>query len=473
MKEKVIRVLKLLPYPAFYLLCLLLFGYVTFPFDRLKDRILSEIGKQTKGVKDAPVVTMEHIDSYWLTGVELEGIKVRLPADNSPAAKAGFGFASPRTEPEKDSIIDVKEAHARARLLPLLIGRVQMDFWASVFGGEVSGTAPAGASKGDVELKIEDCKLSDVEPLQNLLGVPIDGKVNGALSLSPVDGKLGKATGKIDLSIKNIVFSDGKTKFGGMLAIPAAKVDEIVLSGEADKGVMKITKLAANGPDLELDGDGKVTLRESLGESTIDLYVKFRFTDAYRGKDGTTKSILGEPGSSGTPLIEQTVSKLKKAKRADGFYGFHIHGKLNKPQFTPSSTDSSGSGGSAPPRKSGKGDSPLLGGKKLGGIAGMPLGASTATSVGGDDKKDEDKPEKPESRTGAVPMPMPAPMPMPPAAKPEPTPEVEPIQPPPMQAQPPQPPGDSPPPGDNPPGLAPPGADNPPPDQPPTNEEPR
>ncbi len=474
MKEKVIRVLKILPYPAFYVVCLVLFGYLTFPFDRLKVRILSEIGKQSKGAKDPPVVTLEHLDSYWLTGVELSGVKVRLPADNSPAAKTGFGWAAPKAEPEKDSIIDVKEAHARARILPLLLGRVQMDFWASVFGGEVSGTTPTGTSKGDVEVKIEDCKLSEVDPLQKLLGVPIDGKVNGALSLSPVDGKFSKATGKVDFSIKNLVVSDGKTKIGGMLAIPPARVDEIVLSGEADKGVLKITKLSAAGPDLEMEGDGKVSIRESFLESSVDLYIKFRFTDAYRGKDGTTKSILGEPGSMGTPLIETTVPKLKKAKRSDGFYGFHIHGKIKKLDFTPSSTDASGSGGSsAPSRKPGKGDSPLLGGKRPGGL--LPLGASTATSVGAADEKNEDKPERkePEDRRGALPMPMPMPMPMPPAPKPDPTPEMDPIVPPPTQAQPP--PQDTPPPGDNPPpGLAPPG-DVPPSDQPPQppSDEPR
>ncbi len=389
MKEKLLRGLKWAAYPAFYFFALVLFGYLTFPFDRLKDRILSEITKSS-ACKGAPQVTIEKLDSYWFSGVELSGVKVRLPAADASASApkgfgtggfgsaGGFGAAAAKAEPEKESVIEVPEAHARARLLPLLLGRVQLDFWASVFGGEVTGSAPAGSSKGDVELAISDVKLSEVSPLQNLLGIPIDGKVNGELSLSPLDGKFSKASGKLELSIKGLVVSDGKTKIQGLLAIPAAKVDEIVIAGEAEKGSLKITKLSANGPDLELDGDGKINVREPWGDSGVDIYIKFRFTDAYRGKDATTKSILGEPGSTSTPLIEMQVAKLKKAKRSDGFYGFHIHGKLKKLDYTPSATEVSSSkkGG-----KSAGADSPPATpttGKKMGGIS-LPLGPSTAT----------------------------------------------------------------------------------------------
>ncbi len=426
MKQKLLTALKWAAYPAFYFFCLVLFGYLTFPFDRLKDRILAEISKQSKG-KDPPQVTIEKLDSYWFSGVSLAGVKVKIPADDSPNkvsgfgsfGGAGFGSSGGKEEPEKDTVIEVPEAHARARLLPLLIGRVQLDFWASVFGGEVSGSAPAGSSKGDVDLEISDVKLLDIAPLQTLLDVPIDGKVNGELSLSPLDGKFSKASGKLALSIKNLAVGDGKAKLLGILAIPTAKVDEIVITGEAEKGVLKISKLGAAGPDIELEGDGKINVREPWAESSLDIYVKFKFTDAYRGKDTTTKSILGEPGSTSTPLIEMQAAKLKKAKRSDGFYGFHVHGKLKKLEFTPSATEVSSSGS----RKAGKGgaggDSPVVVpsvGKKTGGVS-LPLGVSTAAAAREkerpkepeEEKKEEPQDEANEKRSDnpAVPIPMP------------------------------------------------------------------
>lgn len=465
MKEKLFRALKWSAYPIFYFFCLLLFGVMTFPFDRLKDRLLAEIGKQSKG-KSAPVITIDKMDSYWISGVEVEGIKVRLPADETPAARGAGAYGMPAPPPAKDSVIDVKEAHARARFLPLLIGRVQLDFWASVFGGEVEGSAPLGTTKGDVDLTVTDVMLSEVDPLQNLLGVPIEGRVNGTLSLSPTDGKFNKASGKLELSIKNIAVSDGKTKIQGLLAIPTAKIDELAIAGEAEKGVLKITKLTAGGPDLELDGEGKINVREPWMESSLDLYIKFRFTDAYRGKDSTTKSILGEPGSTSTPLIEMQVAKLKKAKRPDGFYGFHVHGKLKRLDFTPSATEVSSSS------KKGKGGdssspAPSTGGKKVGGVA-LPLGASSATQNRDQDKDDEKKEEpgtddKPGPRRPALPpnirniLPN---VPAPPVGVP-PSDEPPAVAPPPGAVDapadtPPPPPGDAPPPAEEKPQEAPP-----------------
>ncbi|MBK8251655.1 MAG: type II secretion system protein GspN [Polyangiaceae bacterium] len=419
MKDKVLRVLKWMIYPAFYFFCLVIFGYITFPFNSIKDRILGEIAKSSKG-KNAPTVTIDQLDSYWLSGVEAEGIKIRIPADpatqgfgalaSGPAYGFGGGSTGGASVPPKDSVIVVQEAHARARILPLLIGRVQLDFWANVFGGEISGTAPTGSSKGDVELTISDAKLSQVDPLQNLLEIPIDGKVNGALTLSPTDGKFNKSSGKLELSVKNIVLGDGKSKILGILAIPAAKVDELVVTGEADKGVMKITKFSAPGPDIEIEGDGKINLREPWAESSVDMYVKFRFTDAYRGKDATTKSLLGEPGSVAPGLIEMQATKLKKAKRSDGFYGFHVHGKLKKLDFTPSATETSGS------RKTSKGSdstpTPAAStGKRPGGVA-LPLGVSTALQnrdkdKEAEEKKEEEKKEEPAEEKKEEPPPTP------------------------------------------------------------------
>src|SRR6185503_17685644 len=67
--------------------------------------------------------------------------------------------------------------------------------------------------------------------------------------------------------------------------------------------------------------------------------LKFKFTDAYRNKSETTKSLLGEPGSPLPGLMEMQVPKMKRAKRTDGFYGWHVHGALKKLKFDPSSVD--------------------------------------------------------------------------------------------------------------------------------------
>lgn len=345
MRERVIRIARWFAYPLFYLFCLAMFGYITFPYGRVKDRIITEFERRSK---PGQRLEIDRLSSYWFTGVEFSGVKLILPPDDGPSPLGG-GMALPRTGEEfsaaaaatapRESTITIEEGHARVRILPLLIGRVRIDFWASALGGEIEGTVPVFTANGDVELELTKLDIGKIEPLTQLLGLPLKGLASGKLQLTPVDGKFNKANGQLDVSIEGIVVGDGKTKIQGLIELPAAKLGTLTISAEAKEGALKVTKLNATGTDLELIGDGRVAVREPWNESSADLYLKFKFTDAYRTKNETTKSLLGEPGSSLPGLMEIQVPKMKRAKRSDGFYGWHVVGPLRRLKFDPSSVD--------------------------------------------------------------------------------------------------------------------------------------
>lgn len=416
MKARLITIAKWAAYPLFYLFCLLLFGHLTFPYERLKDRLIAEFDlAQQKRSGPHQRLEIDSLDSYWFSGVEVKGLRLYLPPDDA-SRRGSFGAdASKDKDAPKPTVVEVDEAHARVKLLPLLIGRVRVSFWASVFGGEVTGLAPIGKGGGAVEVDVSGVDLGKVTPLTDALGgIPMKGAVTAKLELEAVEGKFNKANGSLELTATDVSIGDGKTKIQGLITLPEAKIGELTLSAEAKEGVLKVTKLAANGQDLELAGDGKFNVREPWQSSGADVYVRFKFSDGYRSKNDTTKSLLGEPGSSLPALIEVQVPKMKRAKRADGFYGWHVHGQLKKLKFDPHAAD-------APAAKSrpGKTDSPFAGGaptKKLGGLN-FPLGPSDA-------KRDDDD----------APAPPPAPRPVPtpeeqPAAAPAPPPVPPPVEP--------------------------------------------
>src|SRR5262249_54502990 len=143
--------------------CLLLFGYLTFPFGRLKDRVIAEFEKNGKPGQHLEI---GKLGAYWFSGIEVSGVKIHLPPDEpTPAGfPGGADFGAPAT-PAKETVIVIDEAHARVRILPLLLGRVRLDFWASAFGGEIKGTAPLGSAKGEVEVQIDHVDISKIEPL--------------------------------------------------------------------------------------------------------------------------------------------------------------------------------------------------------------------------------------------------------------------------------------------------------------------
>lgn len=418
MKSRLLTAARWVAYPLFYFFCLAMFGYLTFPFDRLKDRLIAEVHHaQSKRTPTNQRLEIDEIDSYWFTGVEVTGARMIMPPtpeEIAAAAKpASSGAPEEAPKPAKDTVIEVESAHARVRILPLLLGRVRVDFGAKVFGGEVHGTVPVGSAGGNVEVMIEEVELGKIDPLVSMVGIPMKGTVTGKLDLSAPDGKFNKANGSLEITIANASVGDGKMKLKGQLALPEAKLGELMITAEAKDGVLKVTKLGATG-DVELIGDGKVAMREPWNESNADLYVRFKFADAYRNKNDITRSLLGAPGSSAPALLDLADPKVKRSKRPDGFYGWHVHGALRRLKFDPTTTDGPSS------RARGKETTPFSTAKKPGGIA-TPLGTSQAI------KEKEEKEEPPP----VVMQPPPPPVPEVAAPPPPPVREVTPPPPPP------------------------------------------
>jgi type II secretion system protein N len=232
------------------------------------------------------------------------------------------------------SKLAIDEASVRYGILPALIGHSDLGFHVYAFGGEASGSYDVGGSKKAVEVELDSVDIGEVEPLVQLLGVPLKGKLGGTIRLEMPEGKASKGNGAVALEIKDASVGDGKAKLKGALALPRIEVGTVTLSGEAKDGTLKIQKLVAGGKDLELQGEGRVVMRELATESLCDAQVRFKFNDAYRNKNDITKSLFGAPGSSIPPLFELDP-KVKQSKRPDGFYGWALRGPLGRLDFVP------------------------------------------------------------------------------------------------------------------------------------------
>jgi hypothetical protein len=127
--------------------------------------------------------------------------------------------------------------------------------------------------------------------------------------------------------------------------LPKVDVGTLTLAAEAKEGILHITKLVAGGKDVEVQGDGRITLRDSASDSLCDAQVRFKINDVYRNKSDMTKTLFGAPGSSAPALFELADPKVKQSRRADGFYGWALRGPLGHIEFSPA-----GGGGSINPQ---------------------------------------------------------------------------------------------------------------------------
>lgn len=327
------KVVALSGYPLFYLFCLFMFAYFTFPYERLRERLLVELEAQRQNSPSAQRVEIQSLGPYWFSGVSLKGLSLITPRPGSTDPGATV------------SKLTFDQAHFRVSLLPLLIGRVTVTFGAKAFDGSIDGWTRANSEGRLVEASLDDINVGKMSMLGDMVGgLPMSGTLNGKLEWSLPDQRLAKANGTLSLSISDLTAGDGTTKIAGKLALPQLKVGSLDLAAEAKDGILKITKLGAQGKDLDFAGEGKISLRDPFPDSLADLNLRFRFSDSYKTKNEMTKSLFGAPGSSMPALFELADPRIKSSKRSDGFYGWHMVGQLKDARFEPASGSGSSSG---------------------------------------------------------------------------------------------------------------------------------
>ncbi len=320
MKERYLKYLGPVGYPLFYVIALLVFASLTFPYRRLKEHIVGDFNATQRATNGTQELQIDDMSGYWLSGVKMTGVALL-----SAAAEPG----------KPPSRIDVDDATARYQLLPMLIGDDDVHFDAHALGGEASGAYDVSGKDRSIDLTLDALDVGKLQPLADLLGVPLGGTLSGTIRLTMPDGKASKASGAVALDFKDVWVGDGKAKIKGALALPRIDVGALTIAGEAKDGVLKISKFVAGGKDLEVQGDGRVTMRELATDSLVDLNLKFKVNDAYRTKNDVTQSLFGAPGSNAPALFELADPKIKQSKRPDGFYAWFLRGALGRLDFVP------------------------------------------------------------------------------------------------------------------------------------------
>ena len=334
MKSIARRVLPKLGYPLFYIFCLLVFITWTFPYEKLKDRIVTQFNVQQAKSRNPQELQIDELDSSFITGVKAKGVRII-----SPPSEAG----------KAPSVISIDEARARISLLSLIAGNKSVSFKVEAFDGVIKGDFEDTGKQRALQINFDNVDVARIDIIAANIGFPLDGKLNGKIELTMPEGKASKANGKIDLEVKEM--NAGNTKelpiklpTGGTFKLPRLKVGNFTINGEAKDGVLKISKIVAQGGDVDVAGDGRVQLREVANDAHLDIGLKFKINDGYRTKTDVTKSLFGTPGSKSPALIDLDP-KMSKSKGTDGFYSLRVGGTLGKPDVRPSVANNS----SAPP----------------------------------------------------------------------------------------------------------------------------
>jgi type II secretion system protein N len=322
------RLKKVGGYAAFSLASMLLFVYLTFPWDSLRSFIEEQAKARLSTATGMPTeLVVGDLQPSWFTGVVAKKVMVVI---HDPKA-------APDTAPAS---LLLPEVRFRLHLRPLLKflaflyipglspPHYQADFSAKLPSGESGGDLDVGLvnkqqfMKIDVTLKgIDLAKSHDLLAVGGVfMGTSLDaldlaGVFNAKGDFSLKGGDLTTLDGTLTGGLDDAMLKGGKA---GDLDLPQVALGKLDLDIIAGSGKLDIRKFVIHGDDVDVTGDG----------CSLVLNRNFAFSSPH----GKLKVHFGPELMKRVPYLSLGLTALKAPDR-DGVYTVPLSGTLKSPRF--------------------------------------------------------------------------------------------------------------------------------------------
>jgi type II secretion system protein N len=411
---------------GFGLLVFFVVFVLTLPYGRVKDYLVALAAQQGYDVEAKSA------------GPAL-GLGIRLKDIIISSRSSGGG---------KPTRIAVPVAKVRWSLLGALAGRKTYQVSANVFGGNLDVETSRNKTESGLHVEATAIDLSDLPWVKAAINLPLSGRLDLHLDEKMPGLRATATVGSLTWTCHACAVGDGKAKLiipgnpllAEGLGLPKIRLGDFVGRVAIDKGVGRLQGVQAKSPDVEVYLEGEIKLNQPLSSSSVDLYLRFKLSDALLKSSEKLRTIMQFAGSAG--------------KRPDGFYGVRLSGPvqhLGTPMWTKTSPFGAPASGpkpiaakagavfTPPPPPPPPTAAPIAADPSA--PAGPPPTQTVTGVVQYDPKIDNPPPEEPEPPP-PPPPPTPAPSP-PPVAAPPPPPAAAPPPPAPAPAPGPAPPASS------------------------------
>ncbi len=280
------RIQRIAGYSAAFFVAFFFFLYLTFPYGALQRAI--EVQARAAGLS----VQIASLGPGF-RGATAKQVKIApLPSGGSTE------------EPPAGVVIDA--IAVRPQLFP-----PGLALHASLFGGKADGSFGLLRKKPSVRVKLGGIDLSRAG-MKEAFGADLKGLLRATADLDVDPTDISKATGQIDLDLRDAVIS------GSLPKINAGEIDGLI---KLEAGKATVDHLSVNGEDVEADVDGTITLNPRLLYSAPQLNVKFKLKPAFTERDELAKSIK-------VILFQQ----FNANPDSQGFYHLTLEGLLGNPK---------------------------------------------------------------------------------------------------------------------------------------------
>ncbi len=288
--------LKIILYPVFAFLSLVVFTVALFPFDSVKNRVSTEMEIALGGQY---AISIGQLSPSPLMGAVLKDLEIRRRGGSGPPVK-------------------LSKVSLKFSLLPLLSGFVEVDFDLRAERGHALGSVSSKKGGIALALKMDRLDLALADFVLQEFNIPLSGIVNGTVNIEIYAQDPLRNTGKVKLEIPDLKLGEINIA-EGLLQIPAlrlAQAGEVSskIDLEVKKGNIEVKALQFLGGDIDLKADGKV-----YGAKRMENY---RFN--LKGNLKVSQEVADK-----IPLL----LAVEKQKAADGSYPLTITGRITKPSI--------------------------------------------------------------------------------------------------------------------------------------------
>lgn len=293
-------------YPFFFLFAFLTSAYLTFPYDRVRDFITSQVSRALPGA-ELEIVSLE---PSWISGVEAEGVSLRVPND---------------TLGERPYTVTLPRVWARAGIFSYLFGTTSVDFEIEVDGdGLIEGSLEHDETSTHVVLHLVDVDLRRIGLLRVVTyHLPVYGVVSGDIDLTLAD-ESDETVGEATLAIVGAAVGDGRARvpvpgMGSGITLERITLGDVNLTLGVEHGSARIEELTANGEDAELRGSGSIRLSRQIRMWALDVLIRINVLPAYRTRNPAMDAIFS---------LAESNELVRPYRAADGAFQLRLQGTV-------------------------------------------------------------------------------------------------------------------------------------------------
>lgn len=305
------RILRGVGYP---LLALVVFSFtlqLSFPYERLKDRLV-EVASERYDVQIASIEP-----TFLPGGVILENILLKT---------------RPTRPDEEPTALLVERLRVDLGLLALLRSRADVDIEAHIGEGSIEGNLVLASNEIEAHFATDGLTLDGIPGLRAAVGLPMQGGLDAELDVILPEQRWDLAEGSFTLSCPECVIGDGKSKIkprrrsarrrslfaGEGLTVPALNLGDLHGKVVFRDGRGIIEELGAQSVDGDLALHGSIELGRRFSDARFaQACMKFRLSDGLKQREpefGNVPSLMGAPPESDGYSNVRMTGKLSEMR---------------------------------------------------------------------------------------------------------------------------------------------------------------